>query len=138
MHIRTGPDRDPDAETGGRLRVFSGICCDFEVGGGLNPAAVEVALRTGAKVVWMPTSSIPDRRKAQLPGPGHRALDERAKPTSPLHEILPGARARCRRRHRPSTCRSCSLADTCRELGVRPVMTHALETHVGADHTLAQ
>ena len=34
-----------------RLRVFGAICCDFEVGG-LNPAAVEVALRTGAKVVW--------------------------------------------------------------------------------------
>ena len=30
-----------------------------------------------------------------------------------------------------------ALADACRELGVKLVMTHALETHVGADHTLA-
>ena len=30
-----------------------------------------------------------------------------------------------------------ALADACRELGVKLVMTHALETQVGADHTLA-
>jgi hypothetical protein len=36
------------------VRVFGGICCDREVGG-LNPAAVEVALRLGAKIVWLPT-----------------------------------------------------------------------------------
>lgn len=34
--------------------VFGGICCDREVGG-VNPAAVEVALRLGARVVWLPT-----------------------------------------------------------------------------------
>jgi hypothetical protein len=38
------------------LRVFGGICCDREVGG-LNPAAVDVAVRLGAKVVWLPTLS---------------------------------------------------------------------------------
>jgi hypothetical protein len=38
------------------VRVFGGICCDREVGG-VNPAAVEVALRLGAKVVWLPTLS---------------------------------------------------------------------------------
>jgi hypothetical protein len=75
-----------------QLRVFGGICCDFEVGG-LNPAAVEVALRTGAKVVWMPTfSSLPDRRKLRLPGPGIALLDERARPVSPLHEICASPR----------------------------------------------
>src|SRR5438105_12956751 len=36
------------------VRVLGGICCDREVGG-LNPAAVEVALRPGAKIVWLPT-----------------------------------------------------------------------------------
>src|SRR4030095_1649263 len=56
-------------------RVFGGICCDFEVGA-LNPAAVEVALRTGGKVVWLPTfSSVCDRRKLGLPGPGIPLLD---------------------------------------------------------------
>jgi hypothetical protein len=38
------------------VRVFGGICCDIEVGG-LNPLAVESALRLGAKVVWLPTLS---------------------------------------------------------------------------------
>jgi len=122
-----------------QLRVFGGICCDFEVGG-LNPAAVEVALRTGAKVVWMPTfSSIPDRRKLRLPGPGIALLDERARPVSPLHEILRLAKA-----HEAVIATGhvdlpelFALADACRELGVPLVMTHALETHVGADHTLA-
>jgi hypothetical protein len=122
-----------------RLRVFGGICCDFEVGG-LNPAAVEVALRTGAKVVWMPTfSSIPDRRKLALPGPGIALLDERSRPVSALHEILRLARA-----HDAVVATGhvdlpelFALADACRALGVTLVMTHALETQVGADHTLA-
>lgn len=121
------------------LRVFGGICCDFEVGG-LNPAAVEVALRTGAKVVWMPTfSSIPDRRKLHLPGPGIALLDDRGQPVSPLHEILRLARA-----HDAVVATGhvdlpelFALADACRALGVKLVMTHALETQVGADHTLA-
>jgi hypothetical protein len=122
-----------------RLRVFGAICCDFEVGG-LNPAAVEVALRTGAKVVWMPTfSSIPDRRKLRLPGPGIALLDERAQPLSALHEIL-----RLGKQHDAVIATGhvdlpelFALADACREAGVKLVMTHALETQVGADHTLA-
>ena len=36
------------------IRVLGGICCDREVGG-VNPWAVESALRLGAKVVWLPT-----------------------------------------------------------------------------------
>ena len=38
------------------IEVFGGICCDDEIGG-VNPAAVEVALRLGAKIVWLPTLS---------------------------------------------------------------------------------
>jgi Family of unknown function (DUF6282) len=38
------------------IDVFGGICCDDEVGG-VNPAAVETALRLGAKIVWLPTLS---------------------------------------------------------------------------------
>ena len=36
------------------LRVFGGICLDYP-SGGLNVAAVEAALRVGAKIVWLPT-----------------------------------------------------------------------------------
>ena len=57
------------------IAVYGGICCDREVGG-VNPAAVEVALRLGAKIVWLPTLSsrqdFANGVAAQLgiPGPG--------------------------------------------------------------------
>src|SRR5215475_11183127 len=41
-------------DVGDAVSVFGGICCDREVGG-MNPAAVEVALRLGARIVWLPT-----------------------------------------------------------------------------------
>ena len=41
------------------VRVFGAICCDTHVGG-VNPAAVEVALNSGAAVVWLPTISAAD------------------------------------------------------------------------------
>jgi hypothetical protein len=57
------------------ISVFGGICCDREVGG-VNPAAVEVALRLGARIVWLPTltsrQDFDNGIAAQLgiPGPG--------------------------------------------------------------------
>src|SRR5262245_64454209 len=84
----TGPIAILMQKTVRDLRVFGGICCDFEVGG-LNPAAVEVALRTGARVVWMPTfSSVVDRRKLHLPGPGIRLLDDDGRLLPAVEEIL--------------------------------------------------
>jgi hypothetical protein len=65
------------------VRVFGGICCDREVGG-VNPPAVETALRIGAKIVWLPTlTSRQDQLNgigAQLgiPGPGLSVVDEGA------------------------------------------------------------
>jgi hypothetical protein len=43
-------------EVGDGISVFGGVCCDREVGG-VNPAAVEVALELGARIVWLPTLS---------------------------------------------------------------------------------
>jgi hypothetical protein len=68
-------------DVGGAISVFGGICCDREVGG-MNPAAVEVALDLGARIVWLPTlSSRQDFENgvaAQLgiPGPGIVVVDE--------------------------------------------------------------
>ena len=62
------------------VRVFGGISCDREVGG-VNPAAVEVALRLGAKIVWLPTlSSRQDQENGVgaalgIPGPGISVVD---------------------------------------------------------------
>jgi Family of unknown function (DUF6282) len=38
------------------VSVFGGVCCDREIGG-VNPAAVETALRLDGKIVWLPTLS---------------------------------------------------------------------------------
>ena len=38
------------------LNVYGGLVCNNFVGG-LNPSAVEIALRMGAKIIWMPTVS---------------------------------------------------------------------------------
>lgn len=65
---------------GDAVAVFGGICCDREVGG-VNPAAVEVALRLGARIVWLPTLSsrqdVENGVAAQLgiPGPGLTVTD---------------------------------------------------------------
>jgi len=135
----TGPIAILMQKTVERLRVFGGLCCDHEVGG-LNPAAVEVALRTGAKVVWMPTfSSVIDRRKLGLPGPGIPVIGERARLVPAAEEIL-----RLVRQHDAvvatghiELAEQFALVDAARALGVKVVMTHALETLVGPDHQLA-
>jgi hypothetical protein len=135
----TGPIAILMQKTASRLRVFGGICCDVEVGG-LNPAAVEVALRTGAKVVWMPTfSSVVDRRKLGLPGPGIPVVDAEGRLCVGAQEILRlcaehGAVVATGHIDLPEQF---ALVDAARGLGVPVVMTHALETLVGPDHTLA-
>lgn len=45
--------------------VFAGMCCDHPMGG-INPAAVETALRGGAKVIWLPTISSRQTSAEQL------------------------------------------------------------------------
>jgi hypothetical protein len=135
----TGPVAMLMQKTVERLRVFGGICCDHEVGG-LNPAAVEVALRTGAKIVWMPTfSSVVDRRKLKLEGPGIPVVDGQRRLVPGAEEIL-----RLVRQYDAVVATGhidlpelFAVVDGARVAGVRVIMTHALETQVGADHTLA-
>jgi hypothetical protein len=75
------------------VRVFGGLCCDREVGG-LNPAAVDVALRLGTKVVWLPTLSSQqdvDNGVAALlglPPSGLRVIDGQGRLLSATNEIL--------------------------------------------------
>lgn len=134
----TGPLATILQKTAERVRVFGGICCDVEVGG-LNPAAVEVALRTGAKVVWMPTfSSVVDRRKLGLPGPGLPVVGEDGRLVPAAAEII-----RLVREHEGIVATGhvdlpelFAVVDEARAIGAHVVMTHALETQVGADHDL--
>lgn len=50
-------------ETYPNFQVFAGIALNYGVGG-VNPAAVELALQQGAKVVWMPTIDAANHAKA--------------------------------------------------------------------------
>jgi hypothetical protein len=69
------------------------VCCDFCIGG-LNPAAVETALRDGAAIVWLPTiSSQQDVENGVaallgVPGPGIRLLDDEGRLRQEAEEIL--------------------------------------------------
>jgi hypothetical protein len=80
-------------ELGDTIAVFGGICCDREVGG-MNPAAVEVALGLGARVVWLPTLSsrqdVVNGVAAQLgiPGPGLVVTDANDALLPETYEIL--------------------------------------------------
>src|SRR3989442_11109071 len=117
----TGPIAILMQKTVQRLRVFGGICCDH-------------------KVVWMPTfSSVIDRRKLRLPGPGIPVIGERARLVPAAEEIL-----RLARQHDAvvatghiELAEQFALVDAAHALGVKVLMTHALETLVGPDHQLA-
>ncbi|MDP9335136.1 MAG: DUF6282 family protein [Actinomycetota bacterium] len=80
-------------EVGDAISVFGGICCDREIGG-VNPAAVEVALDLGARIVWLPTlSSRQDFENgvaAQLgiPGPGIVVTDHDDQLLAETHDVL--------------------------------------------------
>ena len=133
-------------DVGDAISVFGGICCDREVGG-VNPAAVEVALGLGARIVWLPTLSsrqdFDNGVAAQLgiPGPGHRRRPTPTTSCSPR-------RRRC--------SRSCSEHDAILATGhvsaaehyavvkdvrarrARCVLTHATEDLAGPKLTAAQ
>jgi predicted TIM-barrel fold metal-dependent hydrolase len=39
------------------VRIFGGLALNYPACGGLNPEAVKVAIRMGAKIIWLPTLS---------------------------------------------------------------------------------
>lgn len=75
------------------IRVYGSVCCDFCIGG-LNPGAVEIALRDGAAIVWLPTiSSQQDfdngvAAMLNVPGEGLVLLDEAGRLRPEVEEIL--------------------------------------------------
>jgi len=61
------------------IGVFGGICTDFPTGG-LNVAAVEIALALGAKIVWLPAvhswEDVSRGRRPYLTVPGIAVIDD--------------------------------------------------------------
>jgi len=121
------------------IRVFGGICCDREVGG-LNPAGVDVALRLGAKVVWLPTlSSQQDvdsglAARLGLPLAGLRVVDADGQLLPATREILDlvaGADAVLATGH-VSAEEHVAVARAFGHRG-RLIVTHAMEEMAGPD-----
>jgi hypothetical protein len=126
------------------VEVYGGVCCDHEIGG-LNPAAVEAALRLGGRIVWFPTLSsrqdVENGVAAQLgiPGPGLAVVDDDG-------ELLPAAReiaTLCREHDAVLATGHISAAEhlaVAREYGTsqRVLVTHAMEDLCGPKLNAAQ
>ena len=69
------------------IRVFGGIVLN-ETAGGFNASAVEVALKLGAKQVWMPTRSALNHRRAHGHPGGLTAIDEDGRLRPEVERIL--------------------------------------------------
>jgi len=69
------------------IRVFGGLVLNETVGG-LNPAAVQLAVNMGAKQVWMPTRSARNHRRHEGLAGGISIIDERGQLVPAIEEIL--------------------------------------------------
>jgi hypothetical protein len=69
------------------IRVYGGLVLNETVGG-LNPAAVRLALELGARQVWMPTRSARNHRLYHGQPGGITILDEQGKLLPVVEEIL--------------------------------------------------
>ena len=69
------------------IRVFGGVVLNETVGG-LNPAAVRLALQWGAKQVWMPTRSARNHRQRHGQPGGLTVLDAEGRLKPEVEEIL--------------------------------------------------
>jgi hypothetical protein len=69
------------------ISVFGGLVLNESVGG-LNPAAVRVALRLGAKEIWMPTRSARNHRQHEMQPGGITIFDGDGNLLPVVEEIL--------------------------------------------------
>jgi hypothetical protein len=69
------------------VRVYGGLVLNETVGG-LNPAAVRLALELGARQIWMPTRSAQNHRLHHGLSGGISILDEHGEPLAIVEEIL--------------------------------------------------
>lgn len=74
------------------IRVFGGLVLNYPVGG-CNPDAVEVAIRLGAREIWMPTKDAAHERAYREQAPGISILDGDGKLFPAISDILDLIRA---------------------------------------------
>ncbi len=113
--------------------------------GGLNPGAVEVAARTGARVVWMPTtSSITDAgrhsKEGQGPDGGISILDRNGKlvpEIAPILEIVKSHKMVVGTGH-ISVPEIYAIVAEAKRIGIPVTVTHPLITVAGTTLSLKQ
>lgn len=74
------------------MDVFGGLTLNYSVGG-LNPAAVDVALRLGARQIWMPTRSAANHRRHEGMTGGICIIDDAGNLIPAAREIVDTATA---------------------------------------------
>jgi hypothetical protein len=112
------------------IDVYGGIVLNETVGG-FNPTAVEVALRLGARQVWMPTRSARNHRRAHGEEAGLTALDETRRLRQEIErilELLAGTSCLLGTGHL-SAEEASAVIERAHELNVRVLVTHP-EWHV--------
>lgn len=87
-HVTLTSDRATMAEqVVPSVHVFGGLALNYEVGG-LNPVAVESALRMQARQIWMPTKDAANNRRVKGGSGGISLLDDDGNLQAPVLEIL--------------------------------------------------
>src|SRR5438067_5894993 len=109
------------------IQIFGGLVLNETVGG-LNPAAVRLALRLGAKEIWMPTRSARNHKRATGESDGGIGILDRAGRLAPGVDVILDliAEANCiLGTGHISPDESVSLIRRARERGVRRILvTH--------------
>lgn len=67
--------------------MFGSITLNDAIGG-LNPVAVDTALRMGAKVIWLPTTGAANHHRAYGKDGGIQCLDGKGNVVDPIKEII--------------------------------------------------
>jgi hypothetical protein len=87
-HVTLTADRAAIAEkVVGQLRVFGGMALNYAVGG-INPAAVEVALKLGARQIWMPTRDAAHERSYRGKPGGLTIFTEHGQVSPAVYEVI--------------------------------------------------
>ena len=132
------------------IEVYGGIALNPHACGGLNPFAVEVAAKVGARVVWMPTFASASHVRHTLPhdagplaglgrvkGSGIGILDPTGRVRSPVTEVLDvmAREGLTLATGHLSAAEILALVPHARERGVeRTIVTHPEMACVGMEH----
>ncbi len=123
------------------VAILGSIALDEEVGG-LNPEALKVSARIGARVVWMPTlTSDNDRKKLKSPKKGITIFDEDGAILPVVKEILSIIRHydMCLATGHLSPKEVYALIDEARATGIdKIVVTHPTSGNLGARFDIEQ